>query len=244
MGAVCISWRAWADKGYRMASRDASIERLARKARLMYLSSKTSRTFAPYGFAGMGMTLTDLASAITRMEGSCSAPGVCVNNNPGNLRSYAAGQPVDSRGIRIFPTYEAGYDALLAQERVNIGKGLTLEEFFKGKGTCPGPSCIYPGYAPAADRNQPSVYAGNVSNWLGIPQDVPLSQLLNGGSNVYDVGATPAAGVSVDGDPWSQTASLPDWVSPSAFLTDGEELSPLAWGAIALAVGGAIWAAS
>ncbi len=198
----------------------------------MYLSS---RTIAPYGLSGLGMTLPDLAAAITRMEGACSSPGVCTNNNPGNLRSYAAGQPVDSRGIRIFPDYQSGYDALLSQERVNISKGLTLEEFFGGK------TGVYPGYAPAGDSNDPNRYAGNVSSWLGIPRDVPLSQLLGGGS-VPDTGGTPVQGAGVESGDWSASTGgggSDAWVLPGG----GEELSPLAWGAIALGVGAAIWAA-
>jgi len=194
----------------------------------VYLSSAVT----PYGFAGLGVTLSDLAAAITRMEGSCSAPGVCRNNNPGNLRAYAAGQPVDSRGIRIFPDYQSGYDALLTQERVNISKGLTVDEFFGGK---PG---VYPGYAPAADRNNPNVYAGNVSSWLGIPRDVPLSQLVGGSSAAVDgqlwtVG-TGAGADSVSSEGWTADALLP---------APDESLSPLAWGAIALSVGAALWAA-
>jgi hypothetical protein len=149
----------------------------------VYVARPNSRLQARYRFAGMGAPvqglygfLDDLAGAITRQEGACSAPGICRNNNPGNLRAYAPGQPVDSRGIRIFPTYEAGYQALIGQEQTNIGKGLTLSEFFGGK------SGVYPGYAPAADSNNPTGYAANVSSWLGIPTDVPLSTFLSGGS--------------------------------------------------------------
>jgi hypothetical protein len=141
------------------------------------------------GFAGF---LDDLAGAITRQEGACSAPGVCRNNNPGNLRAYLPSQPVDSRGIRIFPNYQSGYAALVGQEQVNIGKGLTLSEFFAGK---PG---VYRGYAPAADSNNPASYAANVSSWLGIPSDVPLSSVMGGSSATVpgstDGGSTVAAG--------------------------------------------------
>ena len=189
-----------------------------------------------YALSGLGTTLDDLAAAITRMEGSCSAPGVCVNNNPGNLRAYLPTQPVDSRGIRIFPDYQSGYSALLAQEQINIGKGLTLDEFFGGK------QGVYPGYAPAAaDRNQPNVYAGNVASWLGIPRDVTLSSIFGGSNvsgstgtqaNVYDLGA---------GDGSSFLPSdLEDWLPATA--DDG--LSPMAWGALGLAALGLAWAAS
>jgi hypothetical protein len=154
-----------------------------------------------WGLPGLGLTLADLAGAITRQEGACSAPGVCVNNNPGNLRAYRSDQPVDSRGIRIFPTYEDGYAALLAQEQANISRGLTLQEFFGGK---PG---VYSGYAPAADSNNPDVYARNVAGWLGISPDVPLSALLDGstvtpdgrGGGVLESGPAIDAGESLDG---------------------------------------------
>ncbi len=72
---------------------------------------------------------------------------------------------------------------------MNISKGLTAEEFFAGK---PG---VYYGYAPAADKNNPSVYAGNVSTWMGIPRDVPLSELLEAGDRGGNVAASPS--------PWS-----------------------------------------
>jgi len=194
-----------------------------------------------YALSGLGTTLDDLAVAITRMEGSCSSPGVCVNNNPGNLRAYLPTQPVDSRGIRIFPDYQSGYKALIGQEQTNINLGLNLDEFFAGKGQCPGPSCVYPGYAPAADRNQPSVYAGNVASWLGIPRDVSLASIF-GGSNVSGSGGTLADGTGMDplyaSDPALSDASA--WLSST--VEDG--LSPLAWGALALGALGLAWAAS
>ena len=192
-----------------------------------------------YALSGLGASLDDLAAAITRMEGSCSAPGVCVNNNPGNLRAYLPTQPVDSRGIRIFPDYQSGYSALLAQEQINIGKGLTLDEFFGGK------AGVYPGYAPAADRNQPNVYSGNVASWLGIPRDVTLSSIF-GGSNVqtsfgepdYSTGGTVADLAPESG--WPDVSSV--WLSTRTGTDEG--LSPLAWGALLLGVVGLAWAAS
>ncbi len=184
---------------------------------------------------GFGTTLDDLASAITRQEGACSAPGVCVNNNPGNLRAYLPSQPVDSRGIRIFPSYDAGYQALIGQEQVNIGKGLTLDEFFGGK------TGVYPGYAPAADSNNPSAYAGNVASWLGIPRNVTLSSIF-GGSNVSGSTGTQTGVPDLGaGDGTTVLGSNPDdWLSVS---TDAG-LSPVAWGALGLGVLGLVWAVS
>jgi hypothetical protein len=121
-----------------------------------------------------GTTLDDLAAAITRFEGACSG-SVCVNNNPGNLRAGPGAIGVDARGIAIFPDYATGYSALLHQESLNVGRGLTLSEFFGGK------AGVYPGYAPAADKNNPAGYSATVAGWLGISPDVPLTEVLGGG---------------------------------------------------------------
>ena len=109
--------------------------------------------------------IDDIAAAIARQEGG----GCGANNNPGNLRSW--GSLPTSRGFAVFPTCDAGWQALRQQVQRNVDRGLTLEEFFGGK---PG---VYPGYAPAADRNQPDIYAANVSTWTGIPLGVPLDEL-------------------------------------------------------------------
>jgi hypothetical protein len=138
--------------------------------------------------SGMGSLTTDLAAAIQRMEGACSGPTTCANNNPGNLRAYAAGQPVDSRGFRIFPDYQSGEAALQSQIDLNVSRGLSLNEFFGGK---PG---VYGGYAPASDANNPSGYASTVAGWLGIDPTVPLSGVSTGGGLVQ----TPDSGYLVD----------------------------------------------
>ena len=111
--------------------------------------------------------IDDLAAAIARQEGT----GCGSNNNPGNLRTWGS-LPV-SRGFAVFPTCDAGWAALRQQVQRNVNRGLTLEEFFAGK------TGVYPGYAPAADNNQPSMYARNVSTWTGLPLGVPLNQLEN-----------------------------------------------------------------
>lgn len=110
-------------------------------------------------------TISAIANAIDRMEG----PGA-PRNNPGNLRSWGS-NPVQG-GFAVFPTLEAGRAALERQIELNINRGLTLEEFFAGK---PG---VYAGYAPSADRNNPELYARNVSQWTGIPLGVPLPQVV------------------------------------------------------------------
>jgi hypothetical protein len=91
------------------------------------------------------------------------------NNNPGNLRSWGS-NPIVS-GYAKFATIRDGWNALYQQITLNIGRGLTLNEFFAGK---PG---VYAGYAPSADANSPLAYAARVGSDVGIPVDVPLNTL-------------------------------------------------------------------
>jgi hypothetical protein len=91
------------------------------------------------------------------------------NNNPGNLRSWGSNPIIN--GYAQFATMQAGWNALYQQINLNIGRGLTLQEFFAGK---PG---VYDGYAPSADKNAPYAYAARVGSDVGIPVDVPLNTL-------------------------------------------------------------------
>ena len=114
------------------------------------------------------MSVVDqIAQSIARQEGYNVSGSIAQrNNNPGNLRTW--GSNPTSGGFVVFSTPEEGWEALRRQVQLNINRGLTLEEFFGGK---PG---VYGGYAPAADSNQPNVYAANVSAWTGIPTNIPL----------------------------------------------------------------------
>jgi hypothetical protein len=110
-----------------------------------------------------------------------------------------------------------GEAALQHQVDLNIGRGLTLDEFFAGK------QGVYAGYAPAADSNNPSGYASTVAGWLGIPENSVLSSLgTNSGSTPLDASATI--------DPFA----------PSD--TSGSGLSTVAVVALALAGVGLVWA--
>jgi len=117
------------------------------------------------------MSLTDdLARAIATFEGYFQ-PGTIAqrNNNPGNLRRWG-NLPVRD-GYAVFPTPEAGWEALRRQVELNVARGLSLREFFAGK---PG---VYPGYAPSSDANDPERYAEFVASRIGVPADVPLVSL-------------------------------------------------------------------
>lgn len=117
------------------------------------------------------MSLTEsIAQAIAQMEGFYT-PGTRPNrnNNPGDLISW--GSTPTSGGFAVFPTAQDGWNALYSQVDKNIGRGLTLQEFFAGK---PG---VYGGYSPSADANNPAGYANFVAGQTGIPETVPLNSL-------------------------------------------------------------------
>jgi len=120
------------------------------------------------------VTLTELvariAVAISEMEGYTMAGSRALRqNNPGNLRQWGDTPRVD--GYCHFATPADGWAALRRQVAKNIGRGLTLYEFFGGKAK------VYPGYAPSADANDPKHYAEFVAKRVGIAADVPLYKL-------------------------------------------------------------------
>lgn len=120
------------------------------------------------------MTLTELvariAVAISEMEGYTKPGSVSERqNNPGNLRQWGATPRVG--GYCAFPSPADGWAALRRQIAKNVGRGLTLVEFFGGKAN------VYPGFAPDADGNRSQHYAEFVGKRVGIPIDVPLYKL-------------------------------------------------------------------
>ena len=117
------------------------------------------------------MSLTDsIAQAIATMEGFYKAGSIAQrNHNPGNLRSWGSAPIVN--GYAQAPDDATGWSWLYSQINTNIGRGLTLNEFFAGK---PG---VYPGYSPSADGNQPATYAAFVAAQAGIDPNTPLNTL-------------------------------------------------------------------
>ena len=120
----------------------------------------------------MGLT-ESIAQAIATMEGFFQSGSIAQrNNNPGNLRSWGNAPVVN--GYASFATPEDGWNALYSQVNTNIGRGLSLYEFFAGK---PG---VYPGYAPSSDSNQPVQYAQFVATQAGINPATPLNTIDSG----------------------------------------------------------------
>jgi hypothetical protein len=168
---------------------------------------------------GLGATVDDLASAIAKFEGY-GTPGVwaTINNNPGNLRS-GTGQTGTNGGFAVFATPADGFAALDNQIEINEGMGLNLNQFFGG---LPG---VYPGYAPAADSNNPAAYATTVASWIGIDPTVPLTQVLSPSS---DSSTTGDLSDSLDGGV-SQDDSLLGGLSGTTWALAGLGLIGLAY---------------
>lgn len=106
--------------------------------------------------------LDAMAMAIFQFEGAREGvPTVrCIrNNNPGNLRPYKQGQPMDD-GYRYFDSFALGWQALLTDLSHKI-----LVDF---KGTDSTMFDLMNKYAPAGDHNNPTVYARFVCNWMSV----------------------------------------------------------------------------
>jgi len=133
-------------------------------------------------------------------------------NNPGNL-NYA-GQPgchptTLGNGLEAqCDTLEQGIQATENQLSLDASRGLTLAQRLSTWAT-----------------GHPSAYVSNVSNWLGVSPDTPLSQLLGPdpsfSGSILDTGSVSDLGGSVD----TQVAGL----------------SPMAWAALGIAGIGILW---
>mgnify|MGYP003394444781 FL=1 len=118
------------------------------------------------------MSLTDsISQAIATMEGFFKAGSVAQrNNNPGNLRSW--GNRPTANGYAVFESPDAGWAALNQQVNLNIGRGLSLYDFFAGK---PG---VYGGYATRLDRlTDPLGCAVFVASRIGLDPSIPLNSI-------------------------------------------------------------------
>lgn len=127
--------------------------------------------------------ITNIAKAIAKMEGFNILNSISRKNcNPGNLRSWP--KTTTANGYAKFERAEDGWKALYKQIETNIfgngsrdvyplrkDVGLSLKEFFGGQRDTDGQLLKggYPGYAPAADSNQPMHYAKYVAAEVGLP---------------------------------------------------------------------------
>ncbi len=147
-----------------------------------------------------------IACAIAQVEGP--NPLLDPTNNPGRLRA-GPGQIGTSYGFAVFPDLATGWRALYARVQSGINAGQSLSTFFAGVpcNNPPGNTCG--GYAPAADSNQPNVYAGIVGSQVGVSTGVPLAQL----QAAYDGGSTlpPSSGDQAAGDAFTGLSVDTGW---------------------------------
>ena len=134
---------------------------------------------------GMGQSnsgYSGVANIIQTIEGWFPGSVSQSNNNPGNL--VYAGQPgatgASSSGFAVFPTVQAGYQALLNQINLDASRGLTIAQFAAK-------------YAPAQDGNDPTSYAAQLAAATGLSVNDPLSA-----ANLGTVAAVPASGDGTD----------------------------------------------
>lgn len=148
----------------------------------------------------MGQTssgLTVIANTIQQVEGYYPGTPAYTNNNPGNLMYLPSssiqtsngaiqGTPMGSTGsyFAAFPSYQAGYNALLTQIQAYGTQGLTIEQMMEK-------------YAPPKDNNgnptgnNPTVYANQIAAALGVTTDTSVADAING---------TGSVGVDLTGD--------------------------------------------
>jgi hypothetical protein len=128
---------------------------------------------APAGSIAQVPDLVDsLADAIAKFEAGTKKNPISVrNHNPGNLRTW--GDYPTEGGYAKFPDWDTGMDALRKQIVKNIGRGLTLEEFFAGK------KDVYDGFANKKNYNDPDAYSAWVAKKLGgVDVNTPLNQIV------------------------------------------------------------------
>jgi hypothetical protein len=137
--------------------------------------------------------LQTLAQTIQTQEGYYPGSLAYTNNNPGNLIYVGqAGATAGAGGFADFSTYDAGLNALYNQLNLYAtgacavcgGQPLTIAQM----------AAIY---APAGQgTNNPTVYANNMANALGVSPDTLLSTAIAGGGGA----GTGTATATGDGD--------------------------------------------
>ena len=147
--------------------------------------SDCSRIIAPvyvrshnrgFGAFGLGDAAGTIASTIQKVEGYYPGTLAYTNNNPGNLIFVGqAGASPGAGGFASFPTYDAGYQALLNQIQNYANRGLTIDQMMNI-------------YAPALDSkgnptgNNPTLYANTIANSLGVSTSTTVADALSGAS--------------------------------------------------------------
>jgi hypothetical protein len=118
--------------------------------------------------------LSSVAQAIATVEGYFTSGTIANrNNNPGNLRDQTGtiypSLPHDSGGFVIFPTAQAGWDALQNDLTIKANRGMTITQTISA-------------WAPPSENNT-SAYIASVSAQTGLSPDTPLLTALSSNSD-------------------------------------------------------------
>jgi hypothetical protein len=122
---------------------------------------------------GLGTTSSPnaalIASTIQQVEGYYPGSLAYTNNNPGNLIYVGqTGATPGAGGFAAFPSYDAGYQALLNQIQNYANRGLTIDQMMNL-------------YAPAGQgSNNPTAYANTIASALGVSTDTTVADALAG----------------------------------------------------------------
>ena len=125
------------------------------------------------GMGSVSPSADTIAQTIQKVEGYYPGTLAYTNNNPGNLIYVGqAGATPGAGGFAAFPSYDAGYQALLNQIQNYANRGLTIDQMMAI-------------YAPATQAgNNPGLYAQTIASSLGVTPDTLVSDALAGtGSN-------------------------------------------------------------
>lgn len=169
--------------------------------------------------------ITTLASAIQKMEGYYPGSLAYTNNNPGNLvynGQAGATKSCSSNGYcyASFPTYDAGYQALLNQIQGQAANGQNLQQFiWQYAPPCPKSGQVpnASGICPDGTRgNDTSAYLNSLQSATGATADTPLTSIITSS------GSQPSMTLSDSGDAGdlNLTAGL-DFTDPSTILIAG-----------------------
>ncbi len=125
--------------------------------------------------------LQTMAGTIQQIEGYRPGTLAYTNNNPGNLVFVGqAGAVPGAGGFAAFPSYDAGYQALLNQLQNYSNRGLTINQMMAI-------------YAPAGQGgNNPTAYAQSIADALGVSPDTLVADAI-AGTGPVDAGINTAS---------------------------------------------------
>lgn len=149
------------------------------------------------GLQGLGQTNSGaaaIAATIQTVEGYYPGTIAYTNNNPGNLMYVGqSGATQGPGGYAVFPSYDAGYQALLNQIQSYADQGLTIDQMMNLYAPAPSASCT-----TACAGNNPSAYANQIASSLGVSTNTTVADAIGGGGGTDSLVA--AVGTDTTGD--------------------------------------------